>query len=145
MIAGGGLLAALLLVVSEFTTLFTIRALGRAGTVSSVSTGSHHDFALIPIAVLAAILAVSVARGAGRPALLAMAALAIIALAIALLVDLPDAHRTGLLASGGRYAVGRATPALGFYLQTLGAALLLIVSGMGIFLGIGAGESPRAL
>ncbi len=54
---------------------------------------------------------------------------------IALLVDLPDAHRTGLITAGGRFAVGRATPGLGFYLETLGAALLLIVSGLGLLAG----------
>jgi hypothetical protein len=143
-IAGGGLLAALVLLVAEFTTLFTIRALGRPGVLRSVSTGSHHDFALIPIALLAAVLAVSAWRGAGRPALLALAALAVIALVIALLIDLPDARRTGLIAVGGRFQLGRATPGLGFYLETLGAALLLIVSGMGILLGIGAATAAPA-
>jgi hypothetical protein len=144
MIAGGGLLAALLLLVAEFTTLFTIRQLGRSGAVRSVTTGSHHDFALIPIALLVAVLAVSLRRGSGRPALLALAALAVITLLIALLVDLPDAHRTGLISAGGRFQVGRATPGLGFYLETLAAAVLLLVSGMGIFLGIGAISPPQA-
>jgi hypothetical protein len=141
-IAGGGLLAALLLLVAEFTTLFTIRQLGRSTVIRSVTTGSHHDFALIPIALLVAVLGLALRRGSGRPALLALAALAVITLLIALLVDLPDAHRTGLISAGGRFQVGRATPGLGFYLETLGAAVLLIVSGMGIFLGIGAITAP---
>ena len=143
-LAGGGLLAALLLLAAEFTTLFTIRQLGRSEPVQSISTGSHHDFALVPIALLVAVLAVSVWRGSGRPALLALAALAVIVFVIALLVDLPDAHRTGLITAGGRFRLGRATPSLGFYLETLAAALLLMVSGMGIFLGIGEKTAPPA-
>jgi hypothetical protein len=143
-IAGGGLLAALLLLAAEFTTLFTIRQLGHSTAVRSISTGSHHDYALIPIALLAAVLALSVRRGGGRPALLALAALAVIVFVIALLVDLPDAHRTGLISAAGRFQLGRATPSLGFYLETLAAALLLMVAGMGIFLGFGESTAPPA-
>ncbi len=129
------MLAALLLFLAEFTTLFTIHQVGQSAALRSVATGSHHDYALLPIAVLVAVLAVAVSRGGGRPALLALGALAVIALVIALAVDLPDAHRTGLVGAGGGFAVGHATPAIGFYLETLGAVLLLGVSGVGLLAG----------
>lgn len=142
-LAGSVLLAAVLLVAAEFTTLFAIHEVGHSAPVKSVTNGSHHGYALIPIALLAAVMAVAARRGAGRPALLALAALAIIALVIALLVDLPDAHRTGLIAAGGGFEVGHATPGVGFYLETLGAVLLLVASGIGILAEVPANRLPR--
>jgi hypothetical protein len=136
-IAVGGLLAALLLVASEFTTLFTVRFIGSTAPFRSVATGSHHDYALLPIALLAAMLAVASRRGGGRPALLAIAALAVLTLVIALLIDLPDANRTGLVAAGAHYELGSSSPTVGFYLETLGAVLLLIASGVGVLAGAG--------
>jgi hypothetical protein len=136
-IAAGGLLAAAVLIASEFLTLFTVHVVGRLQPARSVATGSHHGYALIPIGVLAIVLSLAVLRGAGRPALLALGALGIVTLVIALLGDLPDAHRRGLLAAGAGFQVGQASPAAGFYLETLGAVLFLIVSGVGVLGGAG--------
>jgi hypothetical protein len=93
------------------------------------------------VAVLALALKRSPGRHAWRPPLVALGALAVITLVIALLVDLPDAHRTGLVAAGAGFELGRATPSAGFYLETLGAVILLIVAGTGVLAG--AGESGR--
>jgi hypothetical protein len=143
-LAAGVFLAAVLLIGAEFSNLFSIHELGRSAPLKSVSTGSHHGYALIPIALLAAVMAVSARRGGGRPALLALAALAVIALVIALLVDLPDAHRTGIIAAGRGFEVGHATPGVGFYLETLGAVLLLIASGIGILAMIPGDRMPTS-
>jgi hypothetical protein len=127
------------LIAAEFTTLLTVSVVGKTAPVSSVTTGSHHGYALIPIGVLVAVLAVAVRRGAGRPALAALGALAVITLVIALLRDLPDAHKTSLIPRG--LALGHANPSTGFFLETLGAVLLLIVAGTGVLAG--AGETRR--
>ncbi len=110
-ILAGGLLGALLLLVAEFTTLFEVSD-GRAGPpVKSVGTGSHHAYALVPIALLAAALAYGVWRVGSRPALLSIGLLAVIALLIGLLGDLPDAHASGLLTNtGGRYVSASSSP-----------------------------------
>jgi hypothetical protein len=143
-IAVGALLAAVVLIAAEFTTLFAVHVVDRA-RVRTVATGPHHAYALIPIAVLVAVLALALKRSPGRhawrPPLVALGALAVITLVIALLVDLPDAHRTGLVAAGAGFELGRATPSAGFYLETLGAVILLIVAGTGVLAG--AGESGR--
>jgi hypothetical protein len=136
-IAVGAALAAAVLIVAEFTPLLTVNVVGKAAPVSSVTTGSHHGYALIPIAVLVLGLAFALRRGAGRPVLVALGALAVIALVIALLRDLPDAHKTSLIPPASRPELGHASPAAGFYLETLGAVLLLVVAGMGVLAGAG--------
>jgi hypothetical protein len=141
-IAAGGLLAAAVLIAAEFMTLYTVHVIGRLLPIRSIATGSHHGYALIPIGVLAIVLSIAVQRGAGRPALIALAALGIITLVIALLGDLPDAHRRGLIASGAGFELGQASPSRGFYLETLGAVLLLIVAGVGSLAGAGRGPHP---
>jgi NADH:ubiquinone oxidoreductase subunit 5 (subunit L)/multisubunit Na+/H+ antiporter MnhA subunit len=143
-IAVGALLAAAVLIVAEFTSLYSVRVIGEVAPVKTVATGSHHGYALIPIAVLVAVLAVAAWRGAGRPALLALGALAAITLVIALLIDLPDANRTGLVATGARFELGSSTPGVGFYLETLGAVLLLIASGVGLLARTGEGGARPA-
>jgi hypothetical protein len=140
-IAVGALLAAAVLIAAEFTRLYSVRVIGKIAPVATIATGAHHDYALIPIGVLVAVLALAAWRGAGRPALLALGALAVITLVIALLIDLPAANRTGLVATGSHFELGSSTPSVGFFLETLGAVLLLIASGVGV-LG-GAGEPAR--
>ena len=137
----GGLLGALLLLVSEFTTLFTVRTSATAAPVSSVATGSHHTYALIPIAALVVLLSIAVYTAVSRPALLAIGLLAILVLLIALLGDLPDAQASGLVGGGAQhYVAASATPSAGLYMETLGGVVLLITSVCGFLL---LGPPPR--
>lgn len=137
----GGLLGALLLLVAEFTTLYDVRTAASPGPVKSVGTGSHHSYALVPIAVLAIVLIYGVWRQHSRPALLAIGVLGVIALLIALLGDLPDAHTSGLLVSTSHYINASSSPKTGLYMETLGAGVLIVCSGIGLLL---AGTAPRA-
>jgi hypothetical protein len=140
-ICAGALLGALLLIVAEFTPLFTIHTSASTAAVRSVSTGSHHSYALIPIALLVALLAYGVWTAGSRPALLAIGILGVISLLIALLGDLPDAHASGLLGSAAsHFTAASATPSAGLYMETLGAVLLLITSVCGFLL---IGPPPR--
>jgi hypothetical protein len=139
----GGVLGALLLLGAEFTTLFQLHVAATKAPVRSVSTGSHHSYAMALIAVVAAGLAVAVWRAASRPALLALGVLGVTALLIALLADLPDASATGLVLTSGHYVNASSTPSAGFYMETLGAIILLITSVSG-FLLIGAPANRRA-
>jgi hypothetical protein len=131
----GGLAGSLLLLVAEFTPLFAIHTSSSHTAIRTVQTGSHHSYALIPIAILTIVLTLEVWRNGSRLALLATGVLAIVALLIALLGDLPDAHATGLvgsLASGLK--VASASPSAGLYLETLGAVVLLITAAAGLLL-----------
>ncbi len=134
----GGGLAALLLLVAEFTTLYQVQTSATSNTIKSVSTGSNHSYAMIPIAVIAGFFAYGVWRTGSRPALLAIGVIGVIALLISLLGDLPNAHATGLVHTvGGRYAVATSSPSAGFYMETLGAVLLLVTC-VSAFLMLGA-------
>jgi hypothetical protein len=134
-ILAGGLLAALLLIVAEFTTLFYVHVATSATPVKSVSTGSHHSYALIPIAVAAAALTLGAVRYEARTALLALGALGVATVLIALLGDLPDAQATGLVGSPSTHFIpASSTPSAGLYMETLGGVLLLVVAGGGFLL-----------
>jgi hypothetical protein len=131
----GGLLGALLLLVAEGTTLYAVYTAGGAAPVESVNTGSHQGYALVPIALLAALLSGVTWLTRGRAALLALAVLGLIALLIAGLGDLPDAHAKGLVRTAATQFVNAAArPSAGLYIETLGGAVLLLASGLGLLL-----------
>ena len=124
----GALLAALLLIAAEFVTLYRVHLANRAIAIESVTVGSHNSYAMIPIALLAAGLAIAVWRVASRAALLAIGLLGVVALLIALLGDLPDAHAVGL---ADAYTISATTTAgAGLYMETFGAILLIATSGL---------------
>lgn len=133
-ILGGALVAAALLFVAEFLPLFEVRTSARSGVVTTVQSGSHHSYALLPIALLAAGLALAWWRSPTRLAVLAMAVLGVAALVIALGRDLPDAQSSGIERSGGTYVSAAASPRAGLYLETAGALVLLIASAGGLVL-----------
>jgi hypothetical protein len=132
--AGGALLAALLLLVAEFLPLFQVGTSAPDGVVSTVRAGSHHSYALLPIAVLVAGLALAWSRSPARLPLLAMGVLGAVALVIALARDLPDAHSHGIERSHGTFVTAAAHPRSGLYLETAGAIVLLIASAGGLLL-----------
>ncbi len=133
-VLGGGLLGAVLLFVGEFLPLFEVRTSAHHSVAQTVIAGSHHSWALIPIAVLAAGLAIVWWRSASRLALVAMAVLAVAALVIALGRDLPDARSNGLERSGGTFVLAAASPRIALYLETAGGVVLLLASGGGLLL-----------
>jgi hypothetical protein len=138
------LLGALLLVVAEFTTLFTVHTVGASAPIKSVSTGSHNSYGLILVAVLAVVLAWAAASTGNRWALVALLAVGIAALLIALIGDLPDAQKTGTIIASGRYVGASDKASAGLYLETAGAIVLMIAGGSGLLLGApGIPRGPR--
>jgi hypothetical protein len=128
-------LGALLVLISQFAALYHVHVVTTSAPVKTVGTGANHAWAPIPIALLAAALAFAVYRKGSRAALVALMVLGIVALVIALVGDLPDAHATGIVGSGAsQYAEGTSTPSAGLYMETLGAILLLISGGVGLLL-----------
>ena len=134
-VVGGALVAALFLLVAEFLPLFEVRTSARNGVVTTVGSGSHHSYALVPIALLAAVLALAWRRSPAHLAVFAMAVLGVAALVIALGRDLPDAQSNGIERSAGTYVTAAASPRAGLYLETAGALVLLITSAGGLLLG----------
>jgi hypothetical protein len=141
-VMGGGLLGAALLLVAEFLPLFQVHSSARAAVVTTTSTGSHHAYALVPIAALAVALAFSVWRSRSRFALVATGVLGLVALGIALLGDLPDAQASGLIrTAAGTFTEASSSVSTGLYVETLGAIVLLITAGAGLLL-LGAPLRP---
>jgi len=129
-LAGTAFVGALLLIVADLSTLIEIKVLTVAK--SSISGGSHHSYALLILGIFALPMAWGAARGGSRPAMAALAAIGLVALVIMLAVDLPDIHKTGVI--GQRFTDASASPKSGFYLETLGAFLLLIAGSAWLFL-----------
>jgi hypothetical protein len=132
-VLGCALVGALLLVVSEFTTLFTIRS-ATGATLKSISTHSHDSYALIPIALVAVGLAWGAVASGSRWALIALGGVGLVALLIALIGDLPDAQATGTIIAAGHYAAANDHPGAGLYLESFGAIVLVIAAGCGLLL-----------
>jgi hypothetical protein len=119
------LAGALCLVIATFSTIIEITV----GTTSKIadrdtelSGWDRHSVSLILIALFALVMTAGALRCA-RPAMAAVAVAGIVALLIALIGDLPDVHKTGVV--GELYDNARANPKIGYYLETLGGALLL--------------------
>lgn len=134
------MLGAVLLIASEFMTLYRVATTTGGHPISSTSTGSHDTYALILIALVAVTLAYGAAVKGSRVALLALGALGLATLLIALIGDLPDAQATGMVGSAAtQFQQGSAKPQAGLYIETLGAILLIIAAGCGILLGAPGG------
>jgi hypothetical protein len=130
-----GLLGAIVLVLAELTPLLHVSVSASSAPIKSVLTGAHHGYALLPIAALSVALTIGALRRVSRPALVALGILGLIALGIVLVGDLPDARASGLVGSSAtRFIQARSSPAIGLYLETLGAVLLLLASGLGLLL-----------
>ena len=140
-LAVAGFLGAVLLVLSDFLTLFAVHT--EAGVTvpgGSVKGRENHSFAMVVIGVAALPMAYGAWAGESRPAMAGLAFLGGLAILIALAFDLPDATGTNTLARTFENATG--TPKAGFYLETLGAVLLL-VSGVGRLVLTAPERRPR--
>jgi hypothetical protein len=127
-----GVAAALLLVISEVTTLFDVDVntasctdLADPDQADRCHTlgGENHSFALVPIAVLVAVMAVGAGIGGSRPAGFALIGAGILVLVIALAIDLPDTNETGQIGETFESAHTVRGPAL--WLELIGASLAI--------------------
>jgi hypothetical protein len=138
----GGLAGALILAASQFLNLFGTHIQARHVVVGTAKVGAEHGYALLPVAVVAALLAYGVWRVLSRPALLGLGVLGLAALLITLLHDLPYAHRQGLKSFHGHYVLAINRPEIGLYLETAGALVLLLTFVCGFVL-LGPPEFER--
>jgi hypothetical protein len=137
-LVAGTLAGAAVLVVAEFSTLCTVHVQGTTHLALPACgpAGAHHHYALIPIALLVILLGFAALGGGGRYALGAMAVVAVVALLIGLLHDLPAAQQSRTaLRLGGKYLAAFGSPSTGMYMETLGAVIVLITAGFGLLLG----------
>ena len=131
-LAALGALGALLLVISTFLPLYKIGT--EMATLDSFTGLEHHSIAMLLLGLAAVPMLLGTLRGA-KPAMFALAALGILALVIAVTVDLPAALDEGLVAE--TYEGASAEPAAGFFVETAAGVLLLLAGGMALLLGLG--------
>ncbi|MCW3012077.1 MAG: hypothetical protein JWO90_2481 [Solirubrobacterales bacterium] len=136
-LAAAGLAGVVLLVVSTFTTVVEVRVLTTsdlAAQDSSITGQDLHGIALLLVGLFGLAMLAGALRGA-RPAMLALAATGLLALGLVVGLDVPELDSTGQLAEF--YEDVSAGAAVGFYLETLGAVLLLLT---GVLLLVLAGR-----
>jgi hypothetical protein len=125
-----GLAAALLMIAAEFTTLRSVSVLTASCSDladpslrgSCVTIGhEEHSYALVLIGVVTLVMACGATLGRSRPAAAALALLGAAVLLIALAIDVPHVHRTGVL--GARFESAHAEPGPALWLEIAGGAL----------------------
>jgi hypothetical protein len=141
-LAAAGVAGAVGLLIATFTTVIQI-TVGTATKVADAQTThsgwDRHGPALLLLALLAAWLLATALRGS-RVAAAGLAAAGLAALAIAMASDRPHVHDAGSV--GDVYAQASADPGAGYYLETLGGALLVFAGGG--LLALGAGPAVAA-
>jgi hypothetical protein len=115
---------ALLLIVSEFVTVREIHAVTVVPPGGTSTGGDLHSYALGIIGLAMLPMAYGAVVRRARPAAVAVIVLAAAAAVVVLFVDRPVLDDTGLI--GRTYDLAEARPAVGFYLESLGAALALV-------------------
>ena len=136
-----GVAGCALLVAADLSTLVQIKVV----TVVKQRLSGHgqHAWAVAVLGIGALPLVFGAIRGRSRPAMFGVLALAGVVLIIALAKDLPDTRSTGVI--GQRYDEASAAPGPGFYLETGGAALLILTGVGGLLLLPGRARSaPRS-
>jgi hypothetical protein len=132
-----GLAGAILMVVSEFATLRSVKVLtASCSDLADPSLrgscvthgGEEHAYGLVLMGVVTALMAWGAAVGRSRPAGIALLAVGAAVVAIALITDVPDIHKTGVL--GERFENAHAEAGPGLYLEIAGGALALAAGAM---------------
>src|SRR3954471_7136863 len=134
-----GLIGAILMVVSEFATLRSVKVLtascsDRADPTLRTSCVTHggeeHAYALVLLGIVAGLMAWGAALGRSRPAGIALIAIGAAVVAIALFTDVPDIHKTGVL--GERFDSAKAQAGPGLWLEIIGGGLALVAGVMAV-------------
>jgi len=133
-----GLLAAALMVATEFSTIQSVRigesTCGAADqdvrNICDTSGAEAHNWSLLVLGLLTALLAFGAAVGRSRPAAVALGVVGVIVLAIALLIDRPDLDNLHNI--DARYNDAEAQTGGGYTLEILAGALALLACGVAL-------------
>jgi len=118
-----------LLVVAEFSVVVRV-VVGSLETERRTVTGhADHDWALLLVAIAAVPLALGALRGA-RPAAAALVALGIVAILIALVVDLPKTRESGTLPESTSFEDAHAKAGPGLAYEIAGGVGLVLAGGL---------------
>lgn len=148
-VTAAGTIGALLLLLTEFTTIFSVDVLA-SGTCEEIADPAardacqtsgleQHGGAFVLLGLLALVMALGAGRGRSRPAAAALVAIGAVVLAFALGRDLPKSNDTGLV--GIQYEEAKAGPRSGLYLEIVAGVLCV---GAGVLRLVGRGEREGA-
>jgi hypothetical protein len=125
------------MVVSDFATLRSVKVLtASCSDLADPSLrgscvthgGEEHAYALVLLGIVAGLMTWGAAFGRSRPAAQARLANGAAVVAIALITDVPDIHKTGVL--GERFENAHAEAGPGLYLEIAGGALAVAAGAM---------------
>ena len=132
-----GVAAAILMVVTEFTDIYSVKVLtatckdladpGLADRCAATG-GEQHSYAFVVLGLFALVMAWGAGLGRSRPAALGLAAAGVAVLLIALLGDLPDTDKTGAL--GINFSQAETSKGTGFWLELVAGALALLAGAL---------------
>jgi hypothetical protein len=127
-----GLGGAILLVVTEFTTLYSVDVvtatcedLADPNLAETCVTkgGEQHGYAFVLLALLVLAMTYGAAAGRSLPAALALSVVGVVVLGIALLGDRPDTDQTGAI--GANFEDARTVTGSGLWIEIVAGALCL--------------------
>jgi hypothetical protein len=124
-----GLAGSGLLIAADRSPLYQVKVITVVQKVEGV--GAQHRHALLIVGIAAAVMALGAAISI-RAAIVAELLLGIAALVIILRHDPHDVHSAGVI--GQAFADATASPRDGYYLETIGAVLLVAASGLHLLL-----------
>jgi hypothetical protein len=130
-----------LLVVAEFSVVVRVVVGSLETEKRSVTGHANHGYALLVVALAAALMALGALRGA-RAAAAALMALGAVALVVALAIDLPKTREAGQLPESTAFEDARAQAGPGLALEIAGGGALVLAGGL-LVAGGGAGARRR--
>jgi hypothetical protein len=134
-VAGIGAAAAVLMVITEFTTIVSVDvASGSCAVINdadpeladkcTLSGFERHSVVFLLLAIFVLVMAFGAGPGRSRPAAIALVALGAVALGIALLSDLPASDETGAI--GRNFEGATAKAGAGLWLEVVAGALAVL-------------------
>lgn len=137
-----GLIGAVLVLMTEFTTIFAVDVL-TSGTCEEIAdpaardachTGGfeQHGGAFLLLGALALMMALGAGRGRSRPAAVALLTVGAVVLGFAFVRDLPKTNDAGLV--GIQYEQAEAAPRSGFYIEIVGGVLCVAAGGLALMM-----------
>ena len=140
-VTAAGLIAAVLLIMTEFSTVATVDVAGGSCEVindadpaladrCALSGFERNGGAFLLLAALTMLMAWGAGIGGSRPAAVALVAVGVVVLGWALIVDLPVTDETGAIGISFEGATGQAGP--GFTFELIAGALALGAGACGL-------------
>jgi hypothetical protein len=132
-----GSAGAILTIAADFATLRSVKVLtASCSDLADPSLrgscvtrgGEEHSYALVLMGLVALLMVWGAVIGRSRPAGVALLAIGAAVVAIALLTDVPDIHKTGVL--GQRFDSAHAQAGPGLWMEIAGGALILAAGAM---------------